>query len=126
MNNDNLSNRLSKIESQIKAIKVNQKTQNDSFSLHTYSSGNLAFSGTEYRDYTIRFIPTNTNADEVICQFFSTDMGATQYRPFCAVDAANPLICRFKAMGYGSMPAWRRNVYILCIANCEGELVVSS
>ena len=51
---------------------------------------------------------------------------AVQYRSYATAKANNPLISYSDIYAYAnSDPAWRKYAYITCLANCEGEILVS-
>lgn len=128
MKKDDLSSKIDEIEREIRAFKTNQKTQNDSYSIYTYSSGNIAYRNDNdgQRKYRVEFLPKNPNQGKILCQFFLIDLMAVQYRSFATAKANNPLISYSDIFAYkNSDPAWRKHAYITCLANCEGEIVVS-
>lgn len=128
MKKDDLSSKIDEIEREIQAFKTNQKTQNDSYSIYTYSSGDIAYRNDNggQRKYRVEFLPKNPNQGKILCQFFLTDLVAVQYRSFATAKANNPLVSYSDIFAYkNSYPAWRKHAYITCLANCEGEIVVS-
>lgn len=125
---ESLAGRIDNIEKSIQTIKVNQEMQNDSYTVYTYSSGNLAFQNNSggKRTYTVQFIPTNPGQNKVLCQFFLVDPMAVQYMSYGKVSAKDPLTGYFEIFGYSSnAPSWRRMAYVTCLANCEGELRIT-
>lgn len=125
---EGLAGRIDNIEKAIQAIKVNQATQNDSYTVYTYSSGNIAFQNNSggQRTYTISFVPTNPGQNKVLCQFFLVDPMAVQYMSYGRVSAKDPLTGYFDIFAYRSSdPTWRKMAYVTCLANCEGEITVS-
>lgn len=125
---DNLAEKLDSIEKSIQSIKTNQATQNDSYTVYTYSSGNIAYqsSSSGSRKYTITFVPMNPGQGKVLCQFFLVDPMAVQYMSYGRVSAKDPLTGYFDIFAYSSSaPSWRRFAYVTCLANCEGELKIS-
>lgn len=128
MKKDDLSSKIDEIEREIRAFKTNQKTQNDSYSIYTYSSGNIAYQNDNggQRRYRVEFLPKNPNQGKILCQFFLIDLMAVQYRSYATAKANNPLISYSNIYAYASSdPAWRKYAYITCLANCEGEILVS-
>lgn len=128
MKKDDLSSKIDEIEREIQAFKTNQKTQNDSYSIYTYSSGDIAYRNDNggQRKYRVEFLPKNPNQGKILCQFFLIDLMAVQYRSFATAKANNPLISYSDIFAYkNSDPAWRKHAYITCLANCEGEIIVS-
>lgn len=128
MKKDDLSSKIDEIEREIRTFKTNQKTQNDSYSIYTYSSGNIAYLNNNggQRRYRVEFLPKNPNQGKILCQFFLIDLMAVQYRSYATAKANNPLISYSDIYAYAnSDPAWRKYAYITCLANCEGEILVS-
>ena len=114
MKKDDLSSKIDEIEREIRTFKTNQKTQNDSYSIYTYSSGDIAY------------LNNNPNQGKILCQFFLVDLMAVQYRSYATAKASNPLVCYSDIYAYDdSQPNWRKHAYITCLANCEGEILVS-
>lgn len=125
---DNLADKLDSIEKSIQSIKTNQATQNDSYTVYTYSSGNIAYQNNSggSRKYTITFIPMNPGQSKILCQFFLVDPMAVQYMSYGRVSAKDPLTGYFDIFAYRSSdPNWRKFAYVTCLANCEGELKIS-
>lgn len=129
---DDLASRLTRVEQEIKSLKTNQKMQNDSYTLYTYTTGNLAFkettSGPSIKDYVISFIPSRHSQDEVVCQFYVFDASQVNALYWGSVDVNYPQTCKFSVYCYpdiSSFPDWQKKVYALCVANCEGELKIS-
>ena len=128
MKKDDLSSKIDEIEQEIKAFKTNQKTQNDSYSIYTYSSGDIAYRNNNggQRKYRVEFLPKNPNQGKILCQFFLADLNAVQYRSYATAKGNNPLVCYSDIFAYeDSHPDWRKHAYITCLANCEGEILVS-
>lgn len=128
MKKDDLSSKIDEIEREIRTFKTNQKTQNDSYSIYTCSSGNIAYLNNNggQRKYRVQFLPKNPNQGKILCQFFLIDLMAVQYRSYATAKANNPLISYSNIYAYASSdPAWRKCAYITCLANCEGEILVS-
>ena len=128
MKKNDLSSKIDEIEREIRTFKTNQKTQNDSYSIYTYSSGNIAYLNNNggQRRYRVEFLPKNPNQGKILCQFFLIDLMAVQYRSYATAKANNPLISYSDIYAYAnSDPAWRKYAYITCLANCEGEILVS-
>lgn len=123
---DDLVRELSNIENEIIGLKTTQKSQNDSYTLYSYTTGNVAFEATDTvgsKEYTVTFIPSHHQQDKVLCQFFVFDASQVSMRFWGSVNVNSPLVCKFIAFGYNSyVPVWQRKVYALCVANCEGEL----
>lgn len=125
MKKEDLASKIDEIEKEILTFKTNQKTQNDSYSIYTFSTGNIAFRNDDggQREYTVEFLPKNPNQGKILCQFFLIDLMAVQYRAYTEVKASNPLICTADIFAYrNSDPSWRKYAYITCLANCEGEI----
>lgn len=128
MKKDDLSSKIDEIEREIRTFKTNQKTQNDSYSIYTYSSGDIAYLNNNggQRRYRVEFLPKNPNQGKILCQFFLVDLMAVQYRSYATAKANNPLVCYSDIFAYDdSQPSWRKHAYITCLANCEGEILVS-
>lgn len=128
MKKDDLSSKIDEIEREIRTFKTNQKTQNDSYSIYTYSSGDIAYLNDNggQRRYRVEFLPKNPNQGKILCQFFLVDLMAVQYRSYAMAKASNPLVCYSDIYAYASSDsAWRKHAYITCLANCEGEILVS-
>lgn len=122
---EDLANRLSKIESQIIELKTSQKTQNDSYNVYTYTTGNLAFkeSSIGIKKYKFTFYPKSQKVDDVLCMFQVFDASIVNSRFWGTVHLDTPFTCEFEAHGYTDyVPSWARKVYAICVANCEGEM----
>ena len=128
MKKDDLSSKIDEIEREIQAFKTNQKTQNDSYSIYTYSSGDIAYRNDNggQRKYRVEFLPKNPNQGKILCQFFLIDLMAVQYRSYATAKGNNPLVSYSDIFAYkNSDPAWRKHAYITCLVICEGEIIVS-
>ena len=128
MKKDDLSSKIDEIEREIRTFKTNQKTQNDSYSIYTYSSGDIAYLNNNggQRRYRVEFLPKNPSQGKILCQFFLVDLMAVQYRSYATAKASNPLVCYSDIFAYyDNQPNWRKHAYITCLANCEGEILVS-
>lgn len=121
---EDLASRLSRVESQIIELKTSQKTQNDSYNIYTYTTGNLAFpeSSIGMRTYRFSFYPKSRKTDDVLCEFFVFDASQVNTRFWGTVHLSTPFTCEFSVYSYTQyVPTWARIMYALCVANCEGE-----
>lgn len=121
---EDLANRLSRVESQIVELKTSQKTQNDSYNVYTYTTGNLAFpeGSIGIKTYKFTFYPKSQKADNVLCEFFVFDASQVNTRFWGTVHLNTPFTCEFDTFSYTEyVPEWARMMYALCVANCEGE-----
>lgn len=128
LSTEDLSNKISDIERQLVELKTNQAMQNDSFTLYSYTSGDLIWSGSGVRRYTAKFRSFESNEGRVLCQFFLVDPNAIQTYAYCMCSLNDPLTTNFVISPSASLPSsqtFRNMAYLLCIANCEGELSLS-
>ena len=130
--NQDLAEKLTAIEQEIRSLKTNQKMQNDSYSLYSYTTGNLAFkevSGqASIKYYTLNFVPSRHIEGKVLCQFFVFDASQVNSTYWGSVNVNEPRVCTFPVFCYpdvSTFPDWQKNVYALCVANCEGELKIT-
>lgn len=126
MSSNDLSSKMSKIEQDIKELKTVQAMENDSYKIYTFVSDNYAFEGNTTKTVTGTFVPKINDEKKVLCQFYAVDLTLVQSLTYANVSTNNPLTCTTTAFGYASAtPIEQRQAYLMCLANCDGELRVN-
>lgn len=118
----NLVKRVAKIKQDLIKIKTNQASQNDSYQFYLYRTDNL-YSPNSEASYKIQFIPEIKDPSQVVCMFRDFDKLANASSGVCYAD--DPLTYYFTRFSYTQPPVSERQVYVTCIANCKGVLVVT-
>lgn len=126
MNSNDLSSKMSRIEQDIKELKTVQAMENDSHKIYTFVSDNYSFQGSGSKTVTGTFVPKINDEKKVLCQFYAVDLTLVQALTYVYVSTNNPLTCTTTAFGYDStIPTKQRQAYLMCLANCDGELRVT-
>lgn len=126
MSSNDLSSKMSKIEQDIKELKTVQAMENDSHKIYTFVSDNYSFQGSGSKTVTGTFVPKINDEKKVLCQFYAVDLTTVQSLTYAFVSTNNPLTCSTAVHGYSStIPTKQRQAYLMCLANCDGELRVN-
>lgn len=125
---DNLSERLRKVEKDIAGLKAIQKTQNDSYKFYVYQSENLYNKYPLSTTLTVEFRPFVLPKERVFCSFFLENGLAVQFYDRIYVDGSNPLKGTFtpETWTYETPPSFICFDYVGCLTNCEGQLIIST
>lgn len=121
---------IKEIEQEITAIKVAQKTQNDSYSFYRYKSANL-YQDDTYKTINLKFIPDKTDNQETICIFEACNGTGVQYDATPSTNPDDPLSAWTvmstlpSSVGGVSLPSWCKFFYVYCITNKQGRLQVT-
>lgn len=126
MSSNDLSSKMSKIEQDIKELKTVQAMENDSHKIYTFVSDNYSFQGSGSKTVMGTFVPKINDEKKVLCQFYAVDLTVVQSLTYAYVSTNNPLTCSTTAHGYSSaIPTKQRQAFLMCLANCDGELRVT-
>lgn len=118
---DSLPERVHKIKEEVLGLKASQASQNDSYQFYLYRTDNL-YVANSTQIYKIQFLPEAKTQDQVICMFRDFDMLANGSTGYCSPN--DPLTYYFTRQSYTTPPMSERKVYVTCISNCKGQLIV--
>lgn len=117
-----LVDRVAKIKKDLLEFKASQSSQNDSYQFYLYRTDNLYIANTD-KSYKIQFVPEAKDYDQVVCMFRDFDMPSNFSTGICYTN--DPFTYYFTSGTWTDPPVDQRKVYVTCIANCKGALVVT-
>ena len=134
----NLSDRVAQLKEEIRKIKTEQYSQNDSYGFYAYQSSNLW--GQYWDTISVEFVPYSRQPKDVVVNFECAGGNIVQFNETVDQTSTNPLKGTVRTQAHRAsggqsdfwhggqgqeFPDWAKYFYITCYSNCRGELRIT-